>query len=212
MPYRIYCVTFLIIPFWALVWCIFPLGVIRTAVFGILYGAVFVSAYTDFRWRRIYNPVTYPAFLWLIGLNIVGLFGDFGLRIGNVGIGSALLGAVACLGITAIPYMTGSGGAGDAKLGAVIGAALGVEMGIITILISYIIAGLMAVVIVIWDRGLFFIAGMLYHRLGHIFLPIWIPPVSEEHQKVFEEPFPMAPSFLAGIILISVPQIRVFFE
>lgn len=171
---------------------------------GMLLTAVLISAYTDFRWRRIYNAVTYPAFFWLLAMNAFATAsGSEWPKLGAVGLGYSLLGALACLFIAAIPYVLSSGGAGDAKLGAVIGSALGIEQGIMVILISYVVAGVMAVVIVIWDRGPVFIIKTLYHRWFHWFLPLWITPVDEEQQKLLSEPFPMAPSFLIGLTITT---------
>ena len=179
---------------------------------GLLLFAALVSAYTDIRWRRIYNAVTYSAFACLMILNGIASLGWGGKELGAVGFGYAFAGAMICLAIAAIPYITNTGGAGDAKLGAVIGAALGIEKGIIAVLVSFIVAGVLAVVFLIWNRGPLFVARTLYHRIGHFFVPLWILPVSEEQQALLRTPFPMAPSFLIGIAITSVPFVRAFFE
>lgn len=203
------------IPLWGTTWGVLislngGLGSVSGIAWGLLIGAAVVSAYTDIRWRRIYNAVTYPTFGCLIAINIVAEMGWGEERLGAIGLGSAFAGAVFCFLITAIPYFTGTGGAGDAKLGAVIGTALGVEQGILAVLVSFVVAGVLAVIVLIWDRGPLYIAKMLYHRIGHFFVPLWVAPPSEEQRALFREPIPMAPSFLIGIVLTSLPQFRAF--
>jgi len=183
-----------------------------SVAWALLFAAALFSAYTDIRWRRIYNAVTYPTFACLILLNAFASLGWGNERLGAVGVGYALAGAAICLAITAIPYLTNTGGAGDAKLGAVIGAALGVEKGIIAVLVSFVVAGVLATTLLIWRRGPLFVAKTIYHRIGHFFVPLWIAPLSEEQKALLREPFPMAPSFLIGIVITSVPYVRAFFE
>ena len=179
-------------------------------VWGILFVAALISSCTDIRWRRIYNAVTYPAFLCLMAINALATLGWGSKWTGAVGLGCAFAGAVICLVITAIPYLTNTGGAGDAKLGAVIGAALGVEKGIITVLVSFIVAGVLIVIVLIWDRGPLFIAKVIYHRIGHFFVPLWIEPLSEEQNALLREPVPMAPSFFIGILITNIPYVQAF--
>jgi len=201
------------IPLWGAIWEVStPTNSGLGVAWGLLFGAAVVSAYTDIRWRRIYNAVTYTTIVYLIALNAVAAMGWGGERLGAVGLGYAFAGAVVCLLIAAIPYLTNTGGAGDAKLGAVIGAVLGVEQGIITILVSFVVAGVLAVAYLIWKRGPLFVAKAIYHGIGNIFVPLWIAPVSEEQKTLLREPFPMAPSYLIGTIIMSLPQVRAFFE
>ncbi len=93
-------------PTWAQYLLLIPLGVV-----------LFVAAVTDWRQRKIYNWLTYPAFL--IGLILhTAAFGFSGLAAGLLtGFG------VVFIGLIILPF--GWLGGGDIKLLAVIGATLG---------------------------------------------------------------------------------------
>src|SRR3954451_18232285 len=57
-------------PIWCLAWSGHG-GRLGTLTGLVLLGAIITSAITDYRRHRIYNWVTYSAFLWLIAINIV---------------------------------------------------------------------------------------------------------------------------------------------
>src|SRR5262245_42371565 len=57
-------------PLWILLLGGLPLGTVATGAGMLLVLAAGAAAYTDLRWRKIYNWTTYSTFLWAVGLNI----------------------------------------------------------------------------------------------------------------------------------------------
>ena len=161
-------------------------------------------AITDLFYRKIFNVVTYPAFLTVVGFNVLWSLGLLGpsTRYGAIGIRESIGGAFCCFIITLLPYIMVCGGAGDAKLGAVIGAALGVAYGVTTVFVSFVFAGVCVVVFLLWEKGPFFLVAMLYHQIGHFVLPLWIAPPTEEQKKISRVPFPLGPSFFLGVLFV----------
>lgn len=206
------------LPIVGVLWC-FAFGRIvpelcSTASAGMLFAVLAVSSWTDATRSKIYNCVTYPAFLWFVSLNLLGTVGLFDRLpwVGAPGIGYSLFGAAACFGISLIPYVFSSGGAGDAKLGAVVGAALGLENGVAGILAGIFLAGLCVIASIIWRQGPWFFLRMNFRRIGHWFFPLWILPPSEEEWGEFRKMVPLAPGFLIGTIFVLSGQLEVLLQ
>jgi prepilin peptidase CpaA len=103
-----------------------------------------IAGYTDFRWRRIPNWLTVPAFVVGIALNSVAR-GWYGARYSLLGAGLGLL--------ILLPFvLVRSLGAGDWKLIGALGAFLGPHNLITMLFVTLLIAGLMALIVVIWKR------------------------------------------------------------
>jgi prepilin peptidase CpaA len=103
-----------------------------------------VAGYTDYRWRRIPNWLTVPAFFLGIALNSAAR-GWAGAKYSLLGAGLGLL--------ILFPFvLVRSLGAGDWKLIGALGGFLG-PRNLITVLFgTLLIAGLMALIAVIWQR------------------------------------------------------------
>src|SRR5262249_12070169 len=75
---------------------------------GVLAAVLAVCVVTDLARHKIYNWITYPAFLWALAVNAVAsLAGNppaWAARLGTVGLGSALAGGVACFILLMIVY------------------------------------------------------------------------------------------------------------
>jgi prepilin peptidase CpaA len=96
---------------------------------------VAIAAATDLHSRRIPNWLTLPALP--IGLAAQSVYGD--------GFWQGLLGALGGFALPFILFAIGAGGAGDAKLFAVVGAFVGIRnLGVVFVLIS-VIGGVAAV-------------------------------------------------------------------
>ncbi len=98
---------------------------------------VAVAAVTDMRSRRIPNWLTLPALP--IGLVAQSVYGD--------GFWQGVLGALGGFAVPFLLFAIGAGGAGDAKLFAVVGAFVGIRnLGAVFVLIS-VIGGVAAVLV-----------------------------------------------------------------
>jgi len=76
-----------------------------------------VCGYTDFKYRKIFNKITFPSILF-------GFIYGF-LSNGFEGLYSSFLGFLLGLGILLIPFILGGMGAGDVKMLAMVGALTG---------------------------------------------------------------------------------------
>lgn len=124
----------------------------------LLIFALVVSTISDLVHRKIYNCVTYPIFMFAIGLNATASFHsttvacDFvGLFNGTVGIASSVGGAFCCFLVVFAAYLKSGCGAGDVKIAATIGAILGVRFGVWAVMYSYLAAFVFFVIpITLW--------------------------------------------------------------
>jgi prepilin peptidase CpaA len=121
-----------------------------------------ICVITDVQKRKIYNSVLLP-FL-LVGVVIHGVMGGF------IGLSFAIAGAGVGFGILFIPYLLGGMGAGDVKLLAVIGALKGMSFVLMAALYMALAGGMMALVIILFQKGLkkrlFYVVSIL-HGLRH---------------------------------------------
>ena len=172
----------------------------KNASTAVLLAACFAAAIDDAKRMKISNWITYPTFLWLVALSVFcSLFPAYRNGIGSVGFGEMLLGVVCCFAITLIPYICGAGGAGDAKLAAVIGAGLGMQYGLIAVGTAFVIAGLVVLGRTMLVKGPFFVVRAMFRRLGSLFTFRVLLP-SEEERQFLRQPLPMGPSFFFGVL------------
>jgi prepilin peptidase CpaA len=137
--------------------------------------------YTDYRYQRIPNDITFPSMLLALGYH--------SFTSGTVGLASS--GAGLLLGITLliIPYFLGGMGAGDAKLMGAIGAFTG-PIGILYVFIYTAIAGgIYALLLLLFNRK--FRAGFIAKHTLTLKLFVltrkWIPdenPLVENSPKL----------------------------
>jgi len=98
-----------------------------------------ISAWTDWRWNKIYNKLLAPAFLLALLLN--------GLEGGWLGLKMSLIGALVGFGILLIPYFLGGMAAGDVKFLAVIGAFGGAQFVVTSFLYGAVIGGVVSAIL-----------------------------------------------------------------
>ncbi|MCS7237389.1 MAG: A24 family peptidase [Thermoguttaceae bacterium] len=128
---------------------------------GVLCGFLLVAAYTDIRWRRIYNWITYPgtatALIFNAAASLLGRLGwvDAGqLEVwGHIGLTQSLLGFLSCGVVLVVCYVLFDIGGGDVKLLAMVGAFLGPEKGLEALLWTMVLGGALALVVAIWHVG-----------------------------------------------------------
>lgn len=129
--------------------------------FGVLCVFLLLAAYTDIRWRRIYNWLTYPGILLALVLNAGGsLAGRLGWvdstqleAWGHIGLSQSILGLLSCGLILVFCYVLFDIGGGDVKLLAMVGAFLGPEKGLEALLWTMVLGGALALVLAIWHVG-----------------------------------------------------------
>ncbi len=200
--------------------------VATTAV--VLAGMLGLSSVTDVRDRRIPNWATYSALGWGLFSNAWGslaamsafagtsnpaetfmpmstnplMVGDW--LEGPIGIEASLLGAIACFAIMLLIHVAAGGGAGDVKLAAAIGSMIGVRQGILAIGYAYILAGLVTIVILLWQLGPWWVVKAIGRRGARLFLPVAIPRPTLEEQRVLNLSLPLAVFFLFGTPLAAL--------
>jgi prepilin peptidase CpaA len=128
----------------------------------LLLSAVLLAClYTDIRYKRIYNVITFPA-------AVVAIFANLYLHGLNGGIYS-LKGLVLGLGLLFIPFVMGGIGAGDVKLLGIIGAFKGPEFVWFTFLYMALTGGLISLVIMARNKNIAFrLKAILFTLLSFI--------------------------------------------
>ena len=116
------------------------------AIWAFVFAIVFVSGYTDIRYGRVFNWVTYPAALVGIGLN--------GLHAGPRGLLFGVEGLAVGFGLMLLPYLISLVGGGDVKLLAAVGAFLGPTNALWVAAFGCIAGGVVAVGLLLKRRQL----------------------------------------------------------
>ena len=160
----------------------------------LLMFALAISTISDLAHRKIYNCVTLPVFLFVIGVNVVASYqttvdsGISGLLNGTVGIVSSAAGAFLCFLIVFAAYLKSGCGAGDVKLATIIGAVLGVRFGVWAVMYSYLAA------------FAFFVVPVMFWKLA-----ILRNADESKHSKQSKQSMlPMAPFFAIGTLYVVV--------
>lgn len=104
-----------------------------------------ISVYTDCRWRKIKNHVTYPA----IALGLV----LHTLSHGWIGLIFAATGLLVGIGLMLIPFLYGQLGAGDVKLMGALGSLLGGYEILNVFLYTTIAGGILALGIAVYHKN-----------------------------------------------------------
>src|SRR4051812_8004636 len=204
-------------PIWCIAWSGHG-GRLGTLTGLVLLGAIITSAITDFRHHRIYNWVTYSAFLWLIAVNIFAFAASYSSEpflpsfapaeiigphaLGGVGLGESLAGAFACFLIVLFGYDLSGGGAGDVKIAAVIGAALGFHSGIFAIAYSYVVAALAIIAWSTYTNGPLALLKAGVRTIGKAFGPLWPFPASTDDTQLLLKPVALGPYYAIGTLLV----------
>jgi prepilin peptidase CpaA len=124
----------------------------------VLLGLITISAFTDIKYRKIYNKITLPSLL-------TGLI--LGLLISHRTVfPSRLIGLAVGFGVFFIMFISGYMGGGDVKLVAAIGALIGFPLIIDAIFFGVFSGGLYAIIILLKK-------GLLWKHLKSVFLFIF---------------------------------------
>ncbi len=188
------------------VWTFFLFGTV--AFFGTVSGLLLtlvltVSTYTDARWRRIPNWVTYTAFGWALVLNSLASVTTTEMGIlGTVGLTDAVIGAVVCFGLMMLLYACNMGGAGDVKLAAVIGALLGLPLALNVLLWTYVSAAVVIACYLALCLLLRCMARNKYTRRWLLLFPHTLVAVCTDLKLILKQPVPMAVFFTIGTLIV----------
>jgi Flp pilus assembly protein protease CpaA len=185
---------------------------LTTFAAGNLVLLLILSCWTDLLHHKIYNWITYPAFLWALTINVVvsvATGGEAGqhestgwARLGGVGVASCLSGAIVCFFALLVVYqLSGSRGAGDVKLATALGAWLGLLDGVTAIFFTYIVAGVVLACWVIILAGPQQVLSFALRKVGSLLLPGWVMPPPEQQLPILKRPVAMAAFFAAGTML-----------
>jgi len=169
-----------------------------------------VAAYTDIRWRRIPNRVTYSGIL--LGLALSSVASGVGIdressesvlaaRLGIASWSDSWIGCFACGGIMLAGYVffPGAIGGGDLKLLAMMGAFLGLHAGLESLLWTMVLSGCLALVILIWQVGAWSLLGFAVRSVGSLLR--WRRPSTENWPALKQDLF-LSPSALAATLLV----------
>jgi prepilin peptidase CpaA len=177
----------------------------------LLLGLLAVATATDLRRHRIYNWTTYPGILAALGLNALGTaLAGGGLveeatldRLGWIGIGQSLTGFLVCGFVLVVCYVLLRVGGGDVKLIAMLGAFLGVDRGVEAMLWTFVLGGCMGLIVLVWRVGpMRLIASVGRHVLWTLRLGRF-QPLTPEERAALQPPLFLAPSALAGCVIVE---------
>ena len=120
------------------------------------------AAFTDFRWHKIPNILTFPSMgVGIVGHGLVNGWDGLGFSLGGLGLGLVLL-----LGF----YVMGGMAAGDVKLMAAVGAFVGPLNVFLVFLMTAILGGFYSIGMMIQGSGF---RGML-ERVGMMFKTLFL--------------------------------------
>jgi prepilin peptidase CpaA len=164
---------------------------ILSAVFALTAG------FTDLRWRRIPNWLTYPAIPGAIILH--------GIAGGWAGSRLSLLGAALGLGLLLPFVLIRSLGGGDWKLVGGLGAFFGAQRLITVLILTLLINGFMAICMVIWKRRV----GQTLRNLGRLtaaFFSLHLPgtDLTIDNPEAIKVPFGVAAAI--AVLLYTASQ------
>ncbi|MBI1900005.1 MAG: prepilin peptidase [Planctomycetia bacterium] len=184
---------------------------------GVLLLFLGVAAYTDFRWRKIYNKTVYPGIFVALIANALGTWlldrpqaPGFATTWGLVGLSDSVIGFLACgLVMLACFLLFGIGG-GDVKAMAMVGAFLGLEKGVQAMLWTFILGGAVGLTVLIWKVG----AWTILARVGRQLLSVlgvkqWTPLTEQERSALAMKLF-LAPMAIPAVLLVTELGDRLF--
>jgi Flp pilus assembly protein protease CpaA len=212
----------LIAPFWNRLVARFDVPELQGMPGFILVCLVVACALTDVLYRRIPNWATYPATLWALALNaassiqfwlVQGRDADVALELnppsvtsdwiqGTVGMGSSVLGLLACFAVMLLPYKLSKSGAGDVKLAAAIGSLLGFRSGLLALAMTYLAAGFYVFLYIIWTAGPVPTLKALTRWCAAALLLHLVLPPTREQQALLNQSIPMGPFFATGTAMV----------
>lgn len=130
----------------------------------ILLIVMIICFITDVIKQKIYNVVIFPALIAAFILNVY-IYGLPGLKL-------SLLGFAVGFVILLVPYLLGGIGAGDVKLLALVGALKGSIFVLNTAVYMALIGGIIALIIIVFNKGSFIFMKKFFSWLSSFFVGI----------------------------------------
>ena len=168
----------------------------------VLAVACLAAAWTDFRFRRIPNTITYPTLIAGLVLNSLGDWSS-PLRnwLGTIGWEGSVLGFLACGGIMLVCFVLFSVGGGDVKLLAAAGACLGVERGLEVLLWTFVLGAAAGLASVVWRVGAIRLASVGWRWMVSLGHP-GRSGLTESEREILRPPLFLAPMTLAALGIV----------
>lgn len=191
----------------------------------LLCGAV----YTDLKFRKIRNNLTYPVIILGLILNLAvsgmevlrkpdgevagptvvvddtnSVLDSRGMVLGGIGISESLLGGILCFGGMCLQFLVFGTGAGDVKLMAALGVLLGWYAGLEIWLCTMILAAMFAVMLLLVRVGYRSTLSLFFQNLGTLGTPV-VAAVGESGdaaKRELKKRLPLAPFFAVSCILV----------
>jgi len=161
----------------------------QAAAHGIAVASVLASAVTEWRQRRIYNAVTYPAAAAGLALALASR--------GWPGLQESALALAIGVGIPLIFFVGGMIGGGDVKLLGAAGALGGFPFVIYALAYSVGLGALMALGVLVARGGLLGGLRRAVRLLAAVFLPL---PATDEDRAAGATPLPFGIAIAGGVI------------
>lgn len=170
--------------------------------FVILITAV-TAWYTDARWQKLPNWLTYSAVLWGLGLHLVAaLLPESAGWIGSVSLSSGLIGFAMLFVLFLIVFSFTGGGAGDVKMAGAVGMLFGLELGVEVMLNAFIAAGLVICVAILYRLGPLNAVRLLYRRVIALLTRQSAQSLTDEEKQLMKLPVALGPFFAVGMLIV----------
>jgi Flp pilus assembly protein protease CpaA len=167
-----------------------------------------VAAYTDLRWRRIFNWITYPMLGWAAVIAMLATvcqqFAIDSSPLGTLSLSGFLAGAVGCGLMMLIPYRMSGGGAGDVKLAIALGGLMGFHLASGAIAAGYLLAASWLLFRSIWEHTSWLLISGLVRQLGQRCVSVPIGPPTSRQQAMLAQPMPLAGFFGLGALFVRI--------
>lgn len=167
-----------------------------------------VAAYTDLRWRRIFNWITYPVFCLAAAIALLATVCQQvaidSSPLGTLSLSGFLAGAMGCGLVMLIPYNMSGGGAGDVKLAMALGGLMGFHLAFWAIAAGYLLAASWLLFRSVWEHTSWLLVSGLARQMGQRCISIPICPPTIQQRAMLAQPLPLAGFFGLGALFIRI--------
>jgi len=159
----------------------------------LLLTTLLICLYTDIRFKKIYNAVTFPAIIAAVILNLYlyGLKGGF----------ESIKGLLTGIALLFVPFVMGGIGAGDVKLLGVIGAFKGPEFVWISFLAMAITGGVISLAIMVRSKNFALRLKAVFYTLLSLFFRTPKMQILETIDSSSALTFPYGIAITAGAVI-----------
>jgi len=197
---------------------------LSTALLLVLLAA---ATYTDVRWHKIYNSITYSGIVVALAVNGVAALLDswtgellvqvhwlvpIGIGLGDYfgGIlGDGFAGLLICsfVMIVCFVFFPGGVGGGDVKLIAMMGAFLGTSAGLEAMLWTFILGGATALIALVWHVGAVNLVAGVFRYVARVIRLHSFNAMTEQERQPFRTKLFLAPSALVAVVIVCIARL-----